>query len=402
MMAEGRDGRGDSPLPSPIRRRRPSTSRERRLVERLLGERGVGRRSLFLTQREGIELPDGVEAVSGFALVDGGDVYGFWLGWDAEGQDYTLAPFYRVDHPERAFADDAEYHAARRRLARGEETMPEGTVTAHAPTRPAGFALHTWTLDTTPLADVLRIARRTGWEAVELRQVDFLRAAEAGQSDDEVIALIREAGLPVACVGAAHGWMFAEGGERRRLFEVLVAACRQASALACPTVMSPADMGAGDLRDAVAGVRQAGDLAAQHGLRLAIEPPSQSEQFNTLARIRELLAAAAHPSCGLLLDAYHIQRSGDGLDAVRDVAPDEIAYVQYSDLPAGPLEPGMLLDRLPPGQGLVPFREFFALVQSKGYAGHLSYEAPNPAAWARDPEEVAREALEASRALVDL
>ena len=36
---------------------------------------------------------------------------------------------------------------------------------------------------------------------------------------------------------------------------------------------------------------------------------------------------------------------------------------------------------------------------AKGYAGYCSYEAPNPAAWARDPADVAREALEATRAV---
>ena len=44
------------------------------------------------------------------------------------------------------------------------------------------LALHTWTLDTTPLADVLRVVRETGWDAIELRRLDFLRAAEAGAS----------------------------------------------------------------------------------------------------------------------------------------------------------------------------------------------------------------------------
>ena len=40
------------------------------------------------------------------------------------------------------------------------------------------------------------------------------------------------------------------------------------------------------------------------------------------------------------------------------------------------------------------------LLAEKGYLGALSYEAPNPAAWARDPTEVAREALAATRALL--
>jgi sugar phosphate isomerase/epimerase len=48
----------------------------------------------------------------------------------------------------------------------------------------------------------------------------------------------------------------------------------------------------------------------------------------------------------------------------------------------------------------VPFKELFAAIAAKGYAGALSYEAPNPAAWARDPADVAREALSATRAVL--
>jgi sugar phosphate isomerase/epimerase len=47
----------------------------------------------------------------------------------------------------------------------------------------------------------------------------------------------------------------------------------------------------------------------------------------------------------------------------------------------------------------VPFPAFFAAVARRGYTGYCSYEAPNPAAWARDPAEVAREAIEATRAV---
>jgi sugar phosphate isomerase/epimerase len=116
--------------------------------------------------------------------------------------------------------------------------------------------------------------------------------------------------------------------------------------------------------------------------------------------VREVLACAAHPACGLLLDTYHLGRSGATLAEVDDVAPAEIAYVQYSDPPRTGLEPGKALDRLPPGRGSFPFREFFALLATKGYPGFASYEAPNEAAWKRDPVEVAREALEATRAVL--
>ena len=47
---------------------------------------------------------------------------------------------------------------------------------------------------------------------------------------------------------------------------------------------------------------------------------------------------------------------------------------------------------------MVPFRPILEIVASKGYAGYWSYEALNPAAYARDPAAVAREALEATKA----
>ena len=258
------------------------------------------------------------------------------------------------------------------------------------------LALHTWTLDTTPLGDLLRIVRETGWNAVELRRLDFVRAVERGQTAEQVMDLVKASGLPVACVGVELGWIWARGAERARLLQVFAEQCARARSLGATTVMSPVDRGRGDLGDAVTSMREVGDIAGRYGVKLAVEFNSQCEQLNTLASIRELMARAAHPCCGLLLDTYHLERSGADLAAVEDVAPDEIAYVQYSDVPRAGLEPGKVLDRLPPGRGRVRFKEFFGVIAGKGYSGYMSYEAPNPSAWARPADEVAREALAAT------
>jgi 2-keto-myo-inositol isomerase len=262
------------------------------------------------------------------------------------------------------------------------------------------LALHTWTLETTPLDDVLRIAHETGWGGIELRRVDFTRAAERGRNADDVIQLVKRSGLPVACVGVELGWMWARGAERMRLLQVFTEQCERAQALGATTVMSPVDRGRGDLDEATSSLREVAGIAAGHGLRLALEFNSQAEQFNDLERIRELTSRASHPGCGLLLDAYHLGRSGGDFRAIEDVPAAEIAYVQFSDVPRTGLEPGKALDRLPPGRGRVPFKEFFRAIAAKGYTGYVSYEAPNPAAWARPPADVAREALEATLAVM--
>ena len=262
------------------------------------------------------------------------------------------------------------------------------------------LALHTWSLDTSPLPEALATARAAGWDGVELRRLDYVRAAEAGRDAAWVAETVRAAGLPVACVGVEAGWMWADGAERARLLGVFDEQCARAAALGCDTVMSPVDKTRGDAGRAAQSVREIGDIAARRGVRLAIEFNSQAEQLNSLAPMREVLAKAAHPRCGLLLDSYHIQRSGVSVRELEDVRPEEIVYVQYSDVPRTGTTPGQVLDRLPPGRGSVPFKEFFALIAAKGYAGFMSYEAPNPDAWRRPALDVAREALEATRAVL--
>jgi 2-keto-myo-inositol isomerase len=262
------------------------------------------------------------------------------------------------------------------------------------------LALHTWSLDTTPLPEALAAARTAGWDGVELRRLDYVRAAEAGRDAAWVAETVRATGLPVACVGVEFGWMWADGAERARVLAVFDEQCARAAALGCDTVMSPVDKTRGDAGRAAASVREVGDIAARHGVRLAIEFNSQAEQINSLEPMREILIKAGHPRCGLLLDSYHIQRSGVSMRALEDVRADEIVYVQYSDVPRTGTAPGQVLDRLPPGRGSVPFKEFFALMAAKGYGGFLSYEAPNTQAWTRPPLDVAREALTATRAVL--
>ena len=263
------------------------------------------------------------------------------------------------------------------------------------------LALHTWSLDTTPLADVLAACRASGFNGVELRRVDFLRCHEAGLDNAQVLELVRASRVPVACVGTEYGLLFAQGAERERLLDVLDLSARNAVALECDLVMLAPGQASGSLETAVANLRAAGDVVKRHGVRLALEFNSQHDVINRLAVARELLARVAHPSCGLLLDAYHMERCGDGGRGFHAVAPREIFAFQFSDVPAGGPAPGRRpTDRLPPGRGRVRWLDVFRLLAEKGYTGYLSYEAPNPEQWARPPLEVAREAAEATRALL--
>jgi sugar phosphate isomerase/epimerase len=254
-----------------------------------------------------------------------------------------------------------------------------------------GLALHTWTVDTTPLEAALAAAKQGGFDAVELRRVDFMRHPHA-------LDLVKKSGLPVACVGVEPGWLFStKGEEQERLFGVFRESCRAAIALGCPTLMSSIGPGTASLEEVVANIRRAGAITAEFKLRLALEYQFQHPVVKSVDILRDLIAKAGETSVGLLLDAYHLQRGGRPGAGFSDVPEAEIFYVQYSDVPDAPPNGPPPTDRLPPGKGVVRWTELFRLLAAKNYTGYISFEAPNPAHWERSAAEVAAEGAQATR-----
>jgi sugar phosphate isomerase/epimerase len=263
------------------------------------------------------------------------------------------------------------------------------------------LALHLWTIDTTPLATALDAAKQAGYDAVELRRIDFKRCFENGMSNAQVIDLVRASDIPVGVLGVEYGWLFATGDESKRLFKVFRESCENAVALGCPMLMSAPGQVNGPISEAIRFLREAGDVAAEYGLRLAIEFNSQHDVLNSLAVLRELITGADRPNCGYLIDAYHFARSGAGGRGFESIPAEQILCFQYSDLSTTPVT-GVKrpTDRLAPGKGVVQWREVLGLLAEKNYTGYLSYEAPNPELWARSPYEVAREGVELTQKLL--
>ena len=264
------------------------------------------------------------------------------------------------------------------------------------------IGLHTWTLDTTPLPDVLSIARETGYNAVELRHADFVRCIESGMTNKQVLDMIRASGLVVSCVGLETGMLFAQGAEAKRLFDSMDVMCGRAAALGCEVMMvAPGSNPGTNVKDAARNFAAGCDIAQKHGLLCALEFGSRHPVVNRLAVAREIVALADKPNAGLLIDTYHAQCVGDGGRGFEDVPAQEIVAFQFSDAPPGPLVmDGPALDRLAPGKGVVQWREVLQLLVEKGYDRYINYEAPNPALWSRPPAEVALEGVTQIRALI--
>jgi 2-keto-myo-inositol isomerase len=263
------------------------------------------------------------------------------------------------------------------------------------------LALHMWTIDTTPLGPALEAAKLGGFDAVELRRTDFNRCFDLGMSNAQVLDLIKNSGIPVGVLGVEYGWLFETGEESKRLFKVFRESCENAVALGCDTLMSAPGQVKGPISDAIKYLKDAGDIAAEYKLKLAIEYNSQHDVLNSLPVLTELITQADKPNCGYLIDAYHFTRSGFGGASFKDIPAEKIYCFQYSDVSPNPVT-GVRrpTDRLTPGKGIVKWKEMLGLLYEKGYTGYLSYEAPNPDLWERPPVEVCREGVELTRKLL--
>jgi 2-keto-myo-inositol isomerase len=264
------------------------------------------------------------------------------------------------------------------------------------------IAIHTWTLDTTPLPDVLRIARDAGYNGVELRHADFMRCRKAGMSEEAVVKMVADANIKVAVIGTESGVLFESGDELKRLLGSLRYVSEKAVALGCDVIMvSPGQNAPGGIELSKKNLKICAEITAEYGLKLALEFNSRHQVINTLAAGMDVINAVNMKNCGLLLDTYHLHCSRGNGASFKDIPVEQIITFQFSDAPPGPpSNTRMPVDRLPPGKGAAPFVEIFRTLMALNYQGYMSYEAPNPAQWNRPADVVAREGLELVRALL--
>ncbi len=134
------------------------------------------------------------------------------------------------------------------------------------------------------------------------------------------------------------------------------------------------------------------DFAADHGVRVALEPLNASivnieSAIWTLPQAMEIVNAVDRDNFGICLDSWNIWQNAD-IHAEIEACGAKIFVVQISDWRT----PRSFLDRLVPGQGAIPLPAFLKSVHAAGFRGAYSVEifsqgVPN-ALWDGDLEQV--------------
>ena len=217
---------------------------------------------------------------------------------------------------------------------------------------------------------------------------------------DRARGLLDDSGLRVSSL--CRGGFLTGTGEstRREAIASNVAAIEEAAAIGTDClvmVVGGLPEGSRDLPGARARMREGiatlAPIAADHGVRLALEPmhPIFTADRGVLATLGEALDIAEDfpaEQVGVVVDSFHVWWDPQ-LEAqvTRAGASGRIASFQVCDW-ITPLPADTLLSRGMMGDGHIDFRHHFELVSAAGYTGDIEVEIFNADVWAADPDEV--------------
>ena len=245
------------------------------------------------------------------------------------------------------------------------------------------------------LVDKLHACAAAGFDGVEVFEPDLIAS---DHSPEEIRGLATRLGLtldlyqPLRDIEGVDADTFTENLRRaaatfataRRLGIDTVLVCSNVATATVDSDTHSADQ-----------LRNLGDVADRHGVRVAFEALAWGRFVDDYRRAWRIVELADHPAVGVCLDSFHVLSRGHDPAAIEDIPGEKIFYLQLADAPA--LSMDVLSwsrhHRLFPGEGDFDLATFVAHVLRTGYDGPLSLEVFNDTFRQTDPDRTAVHAL---------
>lgn len=259
------------------------------------------------------------------------------------------------------------------------------------------------TLMATPLVDRIAPTASAGFQGLSVFTNDVTSAAADGISLTELRHRIEGAGLAVGEVDPLANWFpsanQSEGLLSATVDEVFTIAEEIRARSVTAVVFAATPPSQNELIDSFAKLC---DRAAEHDLLVHLEFIPFTP-VRTLADASAIVEAADRPNGGILLDAWHLIRSGGNATEVEAVAK-RVLGVQLDDAPHQSEEnlvEETLHRRLLPGEGGADVAGIIRALREGGSTAPLGVEVFSDVLSALEPTEAARRAYRAVRECVE-
>jgi sugar phosphate isomerase/epimerase len=262
--------------------------------------------------------------------------------------------------------------------------------------------LNTATIQPASLERKLAIARRAGYDGVELFADELAAFATSAGGLQELTDLLGGHGLgvrrllPPRRLFAWHATVPRDFRGRRAEFEQLFTLARGLGARA---VILPVASGEGTVAEARENFATACDWARDFGLQLAYEPVGHTGKTSRVREAWDVVQEAGRGNGGLFLDVFHFYRAGCGPEDLEGIPPERVQGVHLCDaIPLPRQELVGFRHRTVPGDGIIPVDPLIRLFWNAGYRDYFAVEILNPDLWAGDLLALATRAARACRA----
>jgi sugar phosphate isomerase/epimerase len=266
------------------------------------------------------------------------------------------------------------------------------------------LGLHTGSILHTNLMTDIRVARETGFDAIELTIPKLLRYLDAGYKAGQILPLLGD--LRVAMINSFLHIERQEPEFRQQLREQCQRLCQVAQTLSCPTLQVVALSALEgeswpEIRSKVGrSLAELADIAVPFGIRLALEPVTFTP-LHSLSQALEVLEEAGRDNVGLCLDTFHLWTGGTPWDEVAALDPGLILVAHISDATARRGSQWSDADRdVLLGDGILPLAEGIEAIRATGYDDLWCVEMMGAYHWEWDPFVLAQELERRARRLL--
>jgi sugar phosphate isomerase/epimerase len=280
---------------------------------------------------------------------------------------------------------------------------------AQARTRPAsepfGYCLNTSTIrgNNLDIAGVVNAASKAGFHAIEPWITELDHYTSSGGTLKDLGKRIADAGLTVEDAIAFNSFLDDDDARRAASMEKLKIDMDKVAQIGGKRIAAPpgSNRAAVSHHNAPKYYREALQMGEKMGVQPLLELWGTHPVLGPLSHGIYTTVAAGRPDASLLLDVFHLYKSGTPFTSLRQINGASLHVMHLNDYPQA-ADSSTLNDgnRIYPGDGVAPLRQILRDLRDNGFRGYLSLELFNREYWARSADENLKTAMEKIRATV--
>jgi 2-keto-myo-inositol isomerase len=270
---------------------------------------------------------------------------------------------------------------------------------------PFGYCLNTSTIrgNNLKLPAVIDAAAKAGFQAIEPWITEIDDYTSGGGTLKDLGMRIADAGLTVEDAIAFNSFLDDDATRRAAAMEKMKVDMDKVAQIGGKRIAAPPgnSRASVSLDNAATYYRDALEMGQKMGVLPLLELWGTHPVLGPLSHGIYTTVATGHPEASLLLDVFHLYKSGTPFTALKQINGAALHVMHLNDYPRA-ADSSTLNDgnRVYPGDGVAPLRQILRDLRDIGFRGYFSLELFNKEYWARSADENLQAAMEKIRATV--